>query len=307
MVVQSIGKASHQCQIEGAFKFDFDLTSAFPYDDHVLSWNVENRTVSIWTVACRLRIPFVAGERQLAMLQYRKGESDLILKNGEFYLSATCDVPEIPKSEVDDFLGVDLGVVNTASDSDGKHYPDPRVKIIRQKKRKLLRSLKRACTRSANRKAKRVRGKLSRFTRDVDHCISKEIVHLAKRTGRGVAIEDLKGICERVTARGQLSKYTFGWSYRRLRFFLEYKARMTGVPLEVVSAFNTSRECSKCGCTDKRNRVGRSEFRCLECGFTGDADHNAALNIRSRAMAVANRPNVPERPIEVGALGATTS
>jgi len=42
----------------------------------------------------------------------------------------------------------------------------------------------------------------------------------------------------------------------------------------------TSQRCSQCGFTDKGNRTSQSRFKCLNCGFSMNADINAANNIR---------------------------
>ena len=45
-----------------------------------------------------------------------------------------------------------------------------------------------------------------------------------------------------------------------------------------VSAAGTSQTCSTCGQKDKKSR-NKKQFQCTSCGYTADADHNAALNI----------------------------
>ncbi|MCY4560904.1 MAG: zinc ribbon domain-containing protein, partial [Flavobacteriaceae bacterium] len=42
----------------------------------------------------------------------------------------------------------------------------------------------------------------------------------------------------------------------------------------------TSQKCSRCGTIDKKNRLSQSKFKCLSCGFSMNADINAANNIR---------------------------
>ena len=64
-------------------------------------------------------------------------------------------------------------------------------------------------------------------------------------------------------------------------------AKQAGIPV-VVDPRNTSRQCGKCGHIDKRNRKTQSEFRCVACGHSSNADHNAAGNIASRGAI--NRP-----------------
>ncbi len=63
-----------------------------PFDDRCLSWRIDRSTVSIWTTEGRMRnVGFVCAPWQLKMLADRKGESDLIFRDGSFYLHATVD------------------------------------------------------------------------------------------------------------------------------------------------------------------------------------------------------------------------
>ena len=81
----------------------FRADAAQPYDDRCLSWQPGRRTVSIWTVAGRLRMRFGCSAAQLARLRdHRQGESDLVHRDGKWYLYATCDIPE---PELTDPLG----------------------------------------------------------------------------------------------------------------------------------------------------------------------------------------------------------
>ncbi|MCX6659202.1 MAG: transposase [Candidatus Bathyarchaeota archaeon] len=83
-----------------------------------------------------------------------------------------------------------------------------------------------------------------------------------------------------------------------MRAFVEYKARIAGVPVLVVDPRDTSRRCSCCGHIERANRVSRSEFRCRICGYGADADLNAAVNIRWRAEV--NQPTaVCQRVLEL--------
>lgn len=69
------------------------------------------------------------------------------------------------------------------------------------------------------------------------------------------------------------------WSFAQLRQFLNYKARLAGVPVIIVDPRNTSRRCSVCGYIDKRNRKNQAEFVCRSCGFMDNADFNASKNL----------------------------
>ncbi len=56
----------------------------------------------------------------------------------------------------------------------------------------------------------------------------------------------------------------------------------------------TSRQCAACGCIDKKNRTNQATFRCVSCGHTANADSNAAINIRSRALMAQGAVMAPE-------------
>ena len=89
---------------------------------------------------------------------------------------------------------MDLGVVNIASDSEGKWYSGSTVKSVRHRHRRLRRKLQKKQTRAAKRRLKRLAGKEARFARHTNHVISKEIVACAKGTRRGIKLEELGGI-----------------------------------------------------------------------------------------------------------------
>ena len=135
-----------------------------------------------------------------------------------------------------DFLGVDLGVVNIATDSDGNAYSGSHVRSMRHRHRKLRTKLQKKGTKAARRKLKRLSGKERRFATNTNHVISKQIVALAKGTGRGIALEDLSGIRERITARTGKQRYDLhSWAFFQLGQFILYKAIGKGVPEEFVT------------------------------------------------------------------------
>ncbi|MGW6139509.1 RNA-guided endonuclease TnpB family protein, partial [Streptomyces sp. NPDC055140] len=93
----SLGKEGSRRRRKAESKpITFRSRAAQPYDDRCLSWQYDQQTVSIWTVDGRVKnVSFVCSPAALKMLQtHRQGESDLIERDGVFYLVATCDVPE---------------------------------------------------------------------------------------------------------------------------------------------------------------------------------------------------------------------
>ena len=74
---------------------------------------------------------------------------------------------------------------------------------------------------------------------------------------------------------------------------LEAKASERGRIVERINPANTSRTCPSCGTIDKASRVSQAEFRCVSCGHTMNADHNAAVNILRSAWPDAVVPMAP--------------
>ena len=134
---------------------------------------------------------------------------------------------------------------------------------------------------------RRVATKEARFRKHENHRIAKAIVSTAKRTGRGIGLEDLKGIHERVTARGGDARSRLsGWSFHQFFRCLSSKAQAAGVPGVQVDPRKTSRTCAECGQVAKSNRKSQAEFGCGACGHHDHADKNAARNIRNAARRI---------------------
>ena len=80
-----------------------------------------------------MTIAYQCGERQRALLAFRKGEVDLMYLKGVFYLAVVCDVLEPETMGIERVLGVDFGIVNLAVDSDGTVYTGEAVERKRQR------------------------------------------------------------------------------------------------------------------------------------------------------------------------------
>ena len=302
VVIRAIAKVADAYKVDRKQKRTFRPHGAIAYDNRVLNWRipkdtgtgVADGTVSIWCLGGRQIVPFIAGPRQLELLAHQCGETDLATIDGKWYLFAVCEIETPEPLDVSDVLGVDLGVKNIAVDSDGNVHSSAQMNGLRYRYRRMRQKLQTISTRSAGRLLKKRSGKEARFAADVNHTVSKRIVATAQGTGRGIALEDLKGIRSRITARRSQRVALHSWSFFQLRSFLEYKARRLGIPLVLVDPRNTSRTCPACGCIDKANRVSQSTFSCVVCGFSGLADYVAALNIRVLGRAAVNRPNVSD-------------
>jgi putative transposase len=292
LTVRAISKVAEAYKRDKAIQPTFRPHGAIVYDQRILSWKGLDR-VSILTLAGRQIIPVVLDGYHRARLDRIRGQADLIYRDGQFYLAVVVDVPEPPPLQPDDWLGVDLGIVNIAADSDGETYSGGHLNSLRKRHAKLRQRLQQTGTKSAKRLLKKRRRKEHRCATHVNHIISKRLVAQAQGTGRGIALEDIQGIRDRITVRKAQRRSQHSWAFHQLRSFIQYKARLAGVSVVLVDPRNTSRTCPQCGLIDKRNRPDQAHFRCLGCGFAGPADTIAAINIGRRAAA--NRPNAGPR------------
>jgi IS605 OrfB family transposase len=207
-----------------------------------------------------------------------------------WFLNATCEVPEAPlNTDPVDFLGIDLGIVNIATTSDGEIMAGRELNRTRLRERGLRTKLQKKNTPSAKRRLRRRRRKEARRARDINHKIAKHVVAEAERTGRGIALEDLTGIRERVRLRKPQRATHSGWAFAQLGAFIAYKARRAGVAVVHVDPAYTSRTCAECGHIDRANRVSQAWFACRNCGFVDHADRNSSRNIRARAWELRRR------------------
>jgi IS605 OrfB family transposase len=295
LAVRVIKDVADAYKLDTKTKRTFRRMGSATYDNRVLSWQLDKSTVNIWTMQGRQRIPFVCGERQRQMLETLQGEADLVERNGEYYLHQPCNIVEDDSFDPDEWLGVDMGLVNLATDSDGNQYSGAHMLSLRKRRRRQRRRLQAKQTSSARRVLRRLSGREQRFASNENHRISKQIVELAKRTERGIAVEELTGIRTRVRLRRKQRDDLHSWSFFQLQSYIAYKAQLHGVPVVQVDPRYTSQRCACCGHVAKANRPNQATFQCVECGFAAHADTNAAKNI---GRAAASPPDVPTPDIE---------
>ena len=282
MTVRCIAKVADAYKLDRKTHRRFRRYAAQPYDDRIFRLCSDTH-LSIWTVHGRLTIPYQCGDRQRALLAYRKGEVDLMYIRGVFYIAVVCDVLEPDEMGIERILGIDLGIVNLAVDSDGTVYSGEAVDKKRERFTQRRHALQRHQTRAARRKLRQLSGKQERFQQHTNHTISKRLVETAQRSVAGIALEDLTGLRERVKARRQQRPRHANWAFGQLRQYVTYKAAIAGVPVILVDPRHTSQECNHCGHIAKANRPTQNRFSCHRCGYTTSADFNAAQNIKNRA------------------------
>lgn len=133
--------------------------------------------------------------------------------------------------------------------------------------------------RAAMEKLRDLRKQERRIMKTASQKIAATIADQAKRNGAGVwQMEALdKSIKE---DRPFLARY---WAPGMLMDAVKWQASQYGAKIQFINPYKTSQRCSKCGHIDRMNRPkGKKKaahFECTSCGYTGNADKNAARNI----------------------------
>jgi putative transposase len=295
MTVRAIAKVAEAYKRDKDTKPSFRPHGAMVYDERLYNFQTADR-VSLLTLDGRAVMPFRFGIYAEGMMQRRQGQCDLFYRKrtATFFLAATVDAPEPTPDEPNDYLGVDLGVITLAATSDGEflnHSTGPACAHINQVRGRYSRfraKLQEKGTKSAKRLLRKRSGREKRFASDVNHCLSKALVQTAQGTSRGIALEDLKHIRERINAKRTVNKrqrrVLHSWGFGQLRAFIAYKAALAGVRVSYVNPAYTSQRCSHCGHCEKANRTSQAKFLCVSCGYACHADLNAAENIRRAAV-----------------------
>ena len=192
-------------------------------------------------------------------------------------------------------IGIDLGVNVFAATSNGDKYKPLDLKEDINKLKKAQRSLSRKKLGSKNRHKSKIKLalkhiKISNKRKDYLHKLSTFFSE-----NQTVVVEDLriknmsksaKGTIENprrnVRAKSGLNRVILQQGWYGFTEMLQYKLERRGGTLIRVDPKYTSQKCSSCGHVSKNNRKSQSHFICEECGFTKNADINAAINIAAR-------------------------
>jgi len=286
LAIRAIAKTVEAYKRDKTQQVAFRPDGAVVYDERIMAFH-GLEVVSLTTLHGREGIPMQMGDYQRVQFHRAQGQADLVLVKSQFFLLVTIDTPEEPPMVPDRFLGIDLGILNLATDGDGHRYTGADVETVRQRCATHRQTYQSTHTKAAKRRLKKLAGKEARFRRWANHRIAKQLVAYAKDTKAALVLEELTHIRSRITVRtGQRNKNA-SWSFRQLRAFLSYKAQRAGVPVMFVDPHNTSRTCAQCGFVDKRNRRSQAEFSCIRCGHTAHADINAAKILATRGLVSA--------------------
>ncbi|MBW5483867.1 transposase [Streptomyces bambusae] len=200
--------------------------------------------------------------------------------------------------------GIDVGITVPLALSDGKTYEHgewltgkEKAKLLSLEQRAAQRKQHRKPGKHASRRLRRtydqiagLRAKAKRRALDWQHRTTTAIARTygtvvvealtitnMVRSARGTIEEPGKNVAQ----KSGLNRSISGEAWGRTVTMLAYKTAKHGGTLHKVPAPGTSRRCSACGHTTPGSRESQAVFVCKnpDCGWSGNADHNAARNV----------------------------
>ncbi|MDJ0796958.1 MAG: transposase [Calothrix sp. MO_167.B12] len=314
-------KANHVCQairrvignvkaVKQVHKF---RPTSLNLDIRTFQYIEELQTVGITLICGRKKFKLSIGNYQRALLRGQSPTAATLnkTKHGDYYINICIDIPTDPTGKTPKVIGVDLGRRDIATTSTGKSWSGGKIQATRDRYSKVRANIQSKRTRSARRLMRRLSGREKRFQKWLNHPygfasrfksgnppnalahnISKQLVQDAKNSNAALAFEDLTNIRQSLNQKRRSKterRRTNNWAFYQLRIFVDYKARIVGVPVIFVPPAYTSATCSHCHhvhpVKGKSYRNGK-KYKCGNCGFEHDADINAALNIAALGLSV---------------------
>jgi putative transposase len=206
--------------------------------------------------------------------------------SGQFHISIQCQYEqEVPAYE-GKLLGVDLGLTNFLTTSEGDKPANPRYlqkaqKRLKRRQRELSRKQKGSKSRQrARRKLAKAHQKVVNQRKDFLHKLSHRLT--TENQGIGLETLNIRGMMQ--NHRLAQSIGSVGW-YEFVRQ-LEYKGKRYGCDIVFAPPFYpSSKMCSNCRFIYASLRLSEREWQCEECGAIHDRDINAAINLRNYLTA----------------------
>lgn len=218
--------------------------------------------------------------------------------NKYWYVSVSFEHEEAKEELTNVSLGVDLGIKDLATCSDGTVFKNINKTYIVRKIEKRLRRFQRQVSRKyeKNKKGKEfvktknivklekriqlVHRKLANIRNNHLH----QTTSIVRTKPYRIVIEDLNvsGIMKNKHLSDSIRKQCF----HEFRRQLEYKCKFKGIEFIVADRFYpSSKMCSCCGTIKKDLKLKDRTYKCSNCGLVMDRDLNASINLAQYELA----------------------
>ena len=217
------------------------------------------------------------------------------MKVDRYYVSVLIEIPDIKAANNSgEGIGIDLGLKDLAIVSDGRIYKNINKSAKLRKLEKKLRREQRCLSRkyenlkegeSTQKNIRKQKLKVQILHHKIDNIrtdyINKTLAEIVKNKPSYVTIEDLN--VSGMMKNRHLSKAVASQRFYEFRTKLKVKCDDNSIELRVVDRwYPSSKMCHCCGCIKTDLKLSDRVYRCA-CGYVGDRDFNASLNLRDAA------------------------
>ncbi len=280
--------------LQKAYDNFFAKRAGYPHfkskHNHCLSYRSQCVNNNIHIVGDRIQLPKIGRVKiKLSREVVGKISNATVTRtaSGKYYVSLCVTYETDILSNAGAQLGIDVGLKEFYSDSNGNTVANPRT--LRKWSRKLAREqrkLSRKMPRSHRRDKQRIRvarthEHIANIRQDFLHKLSTRLV----RENQTIAIEDLK--VKNMMKNHKLAKAIADVSWSEFFRMLEYKAPLYGSKvIRIPTFYPSSQTCHVCGYQNPIIKdLSVREWDCPKCGHHCDRDVNAAQNILAVALA----------------------
>lgn len=293
--VDSIALQQSLRDLDRGFKNFFEKRAKHPVfkskHNHRQSYRTINQSDNIRIVGKYLKLPKLGYVKIKQSMETGHINSVTVerIPTGKYFVVLNVDFEPEPRPNAGHTVGIDVGIKEFYTDSNGNIVRNP--KYLEWTQRKLVREQRRLSRKqkdSNNRNKQRIKvaGIHEKITNQRNDFLQKQSTMLV-RENQTVCIEDLnvKGMLH----NHKLARSIASVSWAKFFFMLEYKSAWYGCTIVRVSTmYPSSQTCSCCGYKNPLVRdLSVRRWECPVCHATHDRDQNAAVNILRKGLTAA--------------------